>query len=59
MIDRTNYDPAQRADFLKLAAQQGSPAHCIMLHLDVSLCVKRAVERTDHEGNLQVLRRCC
>jgi hypothetical protein len=28
--------------------------HCVALHLDVSVCVKRATERSDHEGGLQV-----
>lgn len=54
IIDRTNFDPVQRADFMKLAAELGVPAHGVMLHLDVGLCVKRAIDRTDHEGGLQV-----
>jgi AAA domain len=54
IVDRTNFDLAQRQSFLKLAEQQGVPAHCVLLHLDVSVCVKRAIDRTDHEGGLQV-----
>jgi AAA domain len=54
IIDRTNFDAAQRVSFLKLAAQQGVPVHCVALHLDVSVCVKRATDRSNHEGGLQV-----
>ncbi len=54
IIDRTNFDAAQRVSFLKLAAQQGVLVHCVVLHLDVSVCVKRATDRSNHEGGLQV-----
>jgi predicted kinase len=54
IIDRTNFDAAQRVSFLKLAAQRGTPVHCVVLHLDVSVCVKRATDRSNHEGGLQV-----
>jgi predicted kinase len=54
IIDRTNFDAAQRMGFLKLAEQQSVAAYGVVLHLDVSICVKRAIERTDHEGGLQV-----
>ena len=54
IIDRTNFDAAQRVSFLKLAAQQGVPVHCVALHLDVSVCMKRATDRSNHEGGLQV-----
>ena len=54
IVDRTNFDAAQRVSFLKLAAQRGVPVHSVALHLDVNVCVKRATYRSNHEGGLQV-----
>jgi len=54
IIDRTNFDTAQRRDFLQLAKELGVAAHCVVLHLDLKLCVQRAVKRHNHEGDLQV-----
>ena len=51
VIDRTNVDPKQRENFLKIASEHSVPAHAVFLLVEPKLCMARVGARTDHETN--------
>lgn len=53
LIDRCNIDVEQRKEFLLLAKDRGIEAHALVINLPLSVCIKRASQRTEHEGGLQ------
>ncbi|MEW5313612.1 MAG: hypothetical protein WDW38_005166 [Sanguina aurantia] len=52
VIDRCNFDPDQRGDFLQLAASMHVPVHAVLLNLPVEVCVQRAVGRINHPSKV-------
>lgn len=48
VIDRCNFDSAQRSTWIQIASQFGAQVIGLQLNIPLSECVKRAVARTDH-----------
>ncbi|CAG9462910.1 unnamed protein product [Pedinophyceae sp. YPF-701] len=53
LIDRCNFDRAQRYDFVALAHETGVEVHAIVLGLPLAVCRERVAARMDHEGGVQ------
>jgi predicted kinase len=49
IIDRCNFDPAQRKHFLDIAKSFSIPVDCIVLQFDMDLCIRRCRARPNHE----------
>lgn len=49
IIDRCNFDPAQRHTWIELAHSYGVPIDCIVLEVSLPECIRRCQSRTNHE----------
>jgi predicted kinase len=52
IIDRTNCDAAQRAHWVKIAAQFRSPCFALCFKYPVDVCASRGAARVHHEGGV-------
>ena len=49
VIDRCNFDRAQRKHFLDLAFQYQFPVDCVVIHLKLEECLRRCRQRKGHK----------
>ena len=49
IIDRCNFDPKQRRNFLNIAKSFNVPVDCIVFQFPMDLCIRRCRERRNHE----------
>jgi predicted kinase len=49
IIDRCNFDPKQRRNFLNIAESFHVPVDCIVFQFPMDLCIRRCQERRNHE----------
>lgn len=52
IVDRTHLARAQRADFVRLASEVGSPCHAVVLDLPAKECKVRAASRESHPSGV-------
>jgi predicted kinase len=49
IIDRCNFDPKQRRNFLNIAKSCNVPVDCLVFQFPMDLCIRRCQERRNHE----------
>lgn len=52
MIDRCNFDVAQRAPWIRIATGRGVPCYGLWINLPKQLVCERAAKRMQHEGGV-------
>ena len=52
VVDRTNYDAAQRGHFVRVAQELGVSAYSLWFDVNKDVCAKRVTKRSVHEGGV-------